>query len=35
VCWGRYDSILGTFDADIAITGDDTFSLNGREIKVR
>merc|ERR1711966_545492 len=30
----KYDSILGTFDADIKITGDDTFSLNGREIKV-
>merc|ERR1712100_701675 len=30
----KYDSILGTFDADIKITGDDTFTLNGREIKV-
>mmetsp|Transcript_1116 Transcript_1116/g.1562 ORF Transcript_1116/g.1562 Transcript_1116/m.1562 type:complete len:382 (-) Transcript_1116:208-1353(-) len=30
----KYDSILGTFDADIKITGDDTFTLNGREVKV-
>jgi glyceraldehyde-3-phosphate dehydrogenase (NADP+) (phosphorylating) len=30
----KYDSILGTFDADIKITGDDTFTLNGRTIKV-
>jgi glyceraldehyde-3-phosphate dehydrogenase/erythrose-4-phosphate dehydrogenase len=30
----RYDSILGTFDADIKITGDDTMTLNGRTVKV-
>jgi glyceraldehyde-3-phosphate dehydrogenase type I len=30
----RYDSILGTFKADIKITGDDTMTLNGRTIKV-
>jgi len=30
----KYDSILGTFDADIKITGDDTFTLNGRTVKV-
>jgi glyceraldehyde-3-phosphate dehydrogenase type I len=30
----RYDSILGTFDADIKITGDDTMTVNGRTIKV-
>jgi len=30
----KYDSILGTFDADIKITGDDTMTVNGRTIKV-
>jgi len=30
----KYDSILGTFDADIKITGDDTFTLNGRTVTV-
>jgi glyceraldehyde-3-phosphate dehydrogenase (NADP+) (phosphorylating) len=30
----KYDSILGTFKADIKITGDDTMTLNGRTIKV-
>eukprot|EP00240_Pyramimonas_obovata_P003123 CAMPEP_0118956526 /NCGR_PEP_ID=MMETSP1169-20130426/61627_1 /TAXON_ID=36882 /ORGANISM="Pyramimonas obovata, Strain CCMP722" /LENGTH=605 /DNA_ID=CAMNT_0006904561 /DNA_START=47 /DNA_END=1864 /DNA_ORIENTATION=+ len=30
----KYDSILGTFDADINIVSEDTFTLNGRPIKV-
>eukprot|EP00242_Pyramimonas_sp_CCMP2087_P000630 CAMPEP_0198229522 /NCGR_PEP_ID=MMETSP1445-20131203/114168_1 /TAXON_ID=36898 /ORGANISM="Pyramimonas sp., Strain CCMP2087" /LENGTH=581 /DNA_ID=CAMNT_0043909985 /DNA_START=38 /DNA_END=1783 /DNA_ORIENTATION=- len=30
----KYDSILGTFKADIQVTGEDTFTLNGRTIKV-
>jgi len=30
----KYDSILGTFDADIQILDDTTFALNGRPIKV-
>jgi glyceraldehyde-3-phosphate dehydrogenase (NADP+) (phosphorylating) len=30
----KYDSILGTFDADIKIVDDVTMSLNGRPIKV-
>jgi glyceraldehyde-3-phosphate dehydrogenase (NADP+) (phosphorylating) len=30
----KYDSILGTFDADIKITGDDTMTVNGRTVTV-
>jgi glyceraldehyde-3-phosphate dehydrogenase (NADP+) (phosphorylating) len=30
----KYDSTMGTFDADVQITGDDTFTINGKEIKV-
>ena len=30
----KYDSILGTFKADIKVTGDDTFTLDGKTIKV-
>eukprot|EP00235_Prasinoderma_singulare_P003605 CAMPEP_0119160794 /NCGR_PEP_ID=MMETSP1315-20130426/681_1 /TAXON_ID=676789 /ORGANISM="Prasinoderma singularis, Strain RCC927" /LENGTH=398 /DNA_ID=CAMNT_0007153461 /DNA_START=38 /DNA_END=1234 /DNA_ORIENTATION=+ len=30
----KYDSILGTFDADIKITGDDTFTVNGKTVYV-
>ena len=30
----KYDSILGTFDADVAVTGDDSISVNGKPIKV-
>eukprot|EP00238_Polyblepharides_amylifera_P005595 CAMPEP_0196583344 /NCGR_PEP_ID=MMETSP1081-20130531/43063_1 /TAXON_ID=36882 /ORGANISM="Pyramimonas amylifera, Strain CCMP720" /LENGTH=414 /DNA_ID=CAMNT_0041904191 /DNA_START=64 /DNA_END=1308 /DNA_ORIENTATION=+ len=30
----KYDSMLGTFEADVAVTGDDTFSVDGAEIKV-
>lgn len=30
----KYDSTMGTFGADVKITGDDSFSINGKEIKV-
>ena len=30
----KYDSTMGTFNADVKITGDDSFSINGKEIKV-
>lgn len=30
----KYDSTMGTFDAEVKVTGDDTFSINGKEIKV-
>jgi len=30
----KYDSILGTFDADVQILDDTTFALNGKPIKV-
>merc|ERR1712087_742407 len=30
----KYDSILGTFDADVKILDDTTFALNGKPIKV-
>jgi len=30
----KYDSLLGTFDAEIAQVDDDTFSVNGKPIKV-
>ena len=30
----KYDSILGTFDADIKITGEDTFTVNGKTVYV-
>jgi len=30
----KYDSILGTFDADVAVTGDDSIAVNGKAIKV-
>mmetsp|Transcript_5178 Transcript_5178/g.15482 ORF Transcript_5178/g.15482 Transcript_5178/m.15482 type:complete len:413 (-) Transcript_5178:113-1351(-) len=30
----KYDSILGTFDADVGVVGDDAISVNGKEIKV-
>lgn len=30
----KYDSTMGTFKADVQITGDDSFSINGKEIKV-
>jgi glyceraldehyde-3-phosphate dehydrogenase (NADP+) (phosphorylating) len=30
----KYDSTMGTFNADVKITGEDTFSINGKEIKV-
>lgn len=30
----KYDSTMGTFKADVKITGEDSFSINGKEIKV-
>eukprot|EP00889_Picochlorum_renovo_P006474 jgi/Picre1/33504/NNA_008828.t1 len=30
----KYDSTMGTFGADVKITGDDSFTINGKEIKV-
>eukprot|EP00188_Purpureofilum_apyrenoidigerum_P002298 Plantae.Rhodophyta-Purpureofilum_apyrenoidigerum.ctg24155.p1 GENE.Plantae.Rhodophyta-Purpureofilum_apyrenoidigerum.ctg24155~~Plantae.Rhodophyta-Purpureofilum_apyrenoidigerum.ctg24155.p1 ORF type:complete len:412 (+),score=91.11 Plantae.Rhodophyta-Purpureofilum_apyrenoidigerum.ctg24155:35-1270(+) len=30
----KYDSILGTFNADVKITGDDSISVNGKDIKI-
>jgi len=30
----KYDSLLGIFDADIKIISDDTFTVNGKPIKV-
>ena len=30
----KYDSTMGTFKGDVKITGDDTFAINGRDIKV-
>lgn len=30
----KYDSTMGTFDADVQIVGDDTMTVNGRPIKV-
>jgi len=30
----KYDSILGTFDADVEVTADDEISVNGKPIKV-
>jgi len=30
----KYDSTMGTFAADVKVTGEDTFSINGKEVKV-
>ena len=30
----KYDSTMGTFDAEVKITGDDSFTVNGKTIKV-
>lgn len=30
----KYDSMLGTFDADVKIASDNTISVGGKEIKV-
>jgi len=30
----KYDSLLGTFDADLKITGEDEFSVDGKKINV-
>jgi glyceraldehyde-3-phosphate dehydrogenase (NADP+) (phosphorylating) len=30
----KYDSTMGTFDADVVITGDDTMTVNGKTVKV-
>ena len=30
----KYDSLLGTFDAEIKIVDDETFTVDGNEIKV-
>jgi glyceraldehyde-3-phosphate dehydrogenase (NADP+) (phosphorylating) len=30
----KYDSILGTFDADVKVVDDATISVNGKPIKV-
>ena len=30
----KYDSTMGTFAADVKVTGEDSFSINGKEIKV-
>lgn len=30
----QYDSILGTFDADVKVVGDDAISVDGKVIKV-
>jgi glyceraldehyde-3-phosphate dehydrogenase (NADP+) (phosphorylating) len=30
----QYDSILGTFDADIKVVGDDAISVDGKVIKI-
>ena len=30
----KYDSTMGTFKADVKVTGDDTMTVNGKEIKI-
>ena len=30
----KYDSTMGTFKADVVVTGDDTMTVNGKEIKI-
>lgn len=30
----KYDSMLGTFKADVGVKGDDTITVDGKEIKV-
>ena len=30
----KYDSILGTFNADVKVVSDDTISVNGKQIKI-
>ena len=30
----KYDSVLGTFEADVKVTGEDTITVDGKEIKV-